>query len=180
MFALKNLMAVGALFALAGVDASPVRRAQCSADNQNYVDNVVCPTLNNLDSFLNFQADNVGANVVNVLGEVNKLLVSDDPVSTIVKDVTGGVVTGVTDGVTFTLKDFAATVQQLDPDCKCNLVACNNDLNDARTQCQLSSTNPMIPQGCGDAISACAAFYSRDQINSYTGCCSSYQLTNNQ
>ncbi|WWC61579.1 uncharacterized protein I303_104163 [Kwoniella dejecticola CBS 10117] len=181
MFATKSILAFGALAALIGVNGSPVapmaKRAQCSADNQNYVDNVTCPTLNNLDNFLNYQGDNVGTNAFDVLAQANKLLVSDDPVSTIVKDVTGGIVTGLTDGTVYVLKNFAATVQRLDPDCKCNLVACNNDLNDARTQCQLSSANPMIKEGCGDAIAACAPFYSRDQINSFTGCCSSYQYS---
>ncbi|WRT66061.1 uncharacterized protein IL334_003013 [Kwoniella shivajii] len=181
MFCSKSVIIFSALAALSAVNGSPVtthsKRAQCSADNQNYIDNVSCPTINNVASFLNYQGDNVGTNAFDVLAEANKLLVSDDPVSTIAKDVTGGIVTGVTDGVVYVLKNFAATIQQLDPDCKCNLVACNNDLNDARSQCQLSSTNPMIKEGCGDAIVACAPFYSRDQINSYTGCCSTYQYS---
>ncbi|WWD02647.1 hypothetical protein V865_000687 [Kwoniella europaea PYCC6329] len=177
MFTIKSLLAVGAVFAVTGVHASPVKRAQCSADNQNYVDNVTCPSINNLNSFLNYQGDNVGTNAFDVLEQVNKLLVSDDPVSTIVEDVTGGIVTGVTDGVVYNLKNLASTIQQLDPDCKCNLVACNNNLNDAKVQCQLSSQNPMIQEGCGDAIAACAPFYSRDEINSFTGCCSQYQYS---
>ncbi|WWC89607.1 uncharacterized protein L201_004532 [Kwoniella dendrophila CBS 6074] len=179
MFASKAILALGALSALMGASASPLnaKRAQCSADNQNYIDNVTCPTINDLNAFLNYQGDNVGTNAFDVLAEANKLLVSNDPVSTIVKDVTGGIVTGVVDGVVFTLKDFAATIQQLSPDCKCNLVACNNALADAKSQCDLSSQNPMIKEGCGDAINACSAFYSRDQVDSFSGCCSSYQYS---
>jgi hypothetical protein len=36
------------------------RRATCSADNQNYVDNLVCPTINAVSGFLNYQGDSLG------------------------------------------------------------------------------------------------------------------------
>ena len=44
-----------------------------------------------------------------ILSEANELLLSDDPVSKIGSDVTGGIVSGVTDGVVFTLKGLAVS-----------------------------------------------------------------------
>ena len=39
--------------------------------------------------------------------------------------------------------------------------------------------NPNTPnvEACGDAIFNCGDFYSRDQINSYTTCCSKYEFS---
>ena len=39
------------------------RRAQCSASSQTYIDNIVCPTVNDLDKLLNYEADIIGNNV---------------------------------------------------------------------------------------------------------------------
>jgi len=45
-----------------------------------------------------------------ILSEANELLLSDDPISKIGSDVTGGIVTGLTDGVVFTLKGLAVSL----------------------------------------------------------------------
>jgi hypothetical protein len=70
-----------------------------------------------------------------IIPELNSLLTSDDPVSAIAKDVTGGIVQGLSLGPIYTLKNTAATLGEVSPDCKCNMVACNNLLLDAKGQC---------------------------------------------
>ncbi|KAI9637726.1 uncharacterized protein MKK02DRAFT_32511 [Dioszegia hungarica] len=169
-----------ALVSAVGAFAAPTlnARAQCSADNQNYLDNLSCPAVQALSGFLGFQSDSIGGFSRNTLAEINRLLVSDDPVSTIGKNAFAGAVQGLTQGTVFTLKSVAAIVPELNPACKCNLVACNNAIIDARGQCNITPQSGALSatssQACGQTLYTCAAFYTKEQVNQMTGCCSRY------
>ncbi|GAA6018864.1 hypothetical protein JCM10207_000267 [Rhodosporidiobolus poonsookiae] len=157
-----------------------VSDSRCYAyTDSGHPDRALCTVLYSAAGSLLFQGNTITTEVNGILVSLNEILAlggdEGNPLTDIVDGVTTGLVSNVLASVSNTLGAVGTTLQEIQPQCKCDLSNCLTRLQSAAQATAVPSDNAQ--DACNQARYACGYFYSSDQIEQVAPGCAEYRGT---
>ncbi|KAG7527361.1 hypothetical protein FFLO_07014 [Filobasidium floriforme] len=171
------LAAMGAMAAPAAPPAltGSVSNAQCDQYTNGEGNAALCGPVFQTTFALTAQANNINSNVDGILKTVNEAIgANGNAVTEILQTGTLGLVSTLADGAGVSLYGLATTLNNLQPQCKCDLSSCYTSLESAASD-QVESN--IAQASCAQAQYACAPYYSKADVDKIVPGCAQFEGT---